>query len=87
MLVVVSRLTGGDVSIQTLPRDLFLLQVVRDVGRAGPVERFCIVNKQDADNKQGQHFIAVSYCCCLPARPRNRCLDELVAVRAEPTTR
>jgi hypothetical protein len=76
----VRRLTGGAVSIQTLPRDLFLLQVVRDVGRARPVERFCIVNNQNAD-KQGQHFIAVAYC--VPARPRNRWMDDLVAVEID----
>ncbi len=73
----VRRLTGGAVSIQTFPRDLFLLQVVRDVGRAGPVERSCIVNNQDAD-KQGQHFIAEA--CYVPARLRNRWMDDLVAV-------
>jgi hypothetical protein len=47
------------VSIQTFPRHLFLLQAVRDVSRAEPVERFCIVNTQDAE-EQGQHFIAVA---------------------------
>ena len=39
-----------------------------------------IVNNQDAD-KQGQHFIAVAYC--VPARPRNRWMDDLVAVEID----
>jgi hypothetical protein len=38
------------------------------------------VNNQDAD-KQGQHFIAVAYC--MPARPRNSWMDDLVAVKVE----
>ncbi len=50
----------GSVHVLLFPNDLFLFKVIRDVHHGGPVQRFCIVNNMDCDQR-GQHFIYVVY--------------------------
>ena len=56
----VQRVTTGSVDVLLFPKDLFLLKVIRDVHHGGPLQRFCIVNNMDCDQR-GQHFISVVY--------------------------
>ena len=56
----VLRVTTGSVDVLLFPKDLFLLKVIRDVHHGGPLQRFCIVNNMDCDQR-GQHFISVVY--------------------------
>ena len=56
----VQRVATGSVDVQLFPKDLFLLKVIRDVHHGGPMQRFCIVNSMDCDQR-GQHFISVVY--------------------------
>ena len=56
----VQRVTTRSVDVLLFPKDLFLLKVIRDVHHGGPLQRFCIVNNMDCDQR-GQHFISVVY--------------------------
>ncbi len=56
----VQQVATGSVDVQLFPKDLFLLNVIRDVQHGGPMQRFCLVNNMDCDQR-GQHFISVVY--------------------------